>query len=900
MMSDLRYSARSLAQTPGLAAALVLTVALGIGSNAGVHGFVRGLVSRVMPLAQIDGVVSLHVAGPDGASGAITYSEYLRIRSLSDTFEWVGAVRESHAAVTVNGRSLIMPIAQITPEIATLFQFTSDQRVVVGHRMRETEFGGSGDIRSATLQIDDVKAGIAGVAPDWLDGLHLGRPIDIWMRLHEPNLTNLTNPTNLTNLENLTVWTLGRLLTGLSMARAEELINAGRREPGIVRVVPYTGMTPDMAGGLSRLSTLLRAAAAAVFFIACANVAALLLSRASARSQETSVRVALGARRAQLARQLLSDSVLIAAAGGACGLLLASWTRNIVPALFFTSDAATLVFAPDVAAIAAASGACLVITIACGLVPMFEVRDDRPAVVLQRESAGPSRSMRRVRLSLVVLQMASCCMLVIATALLLDSFRAALAGKGGARLGKAVLATAPPRPEASRAAATSMGLTFFRNIEDAADSVTGVTPRAWVATLPGGRPSWQQIRIEPAGVPLREVTLDVVPFTPESLAHIVLPPVSGRVFGGQDTPQACRVAIVNDAAAREVFDGDPVGQSIEDPTAQRVEIIGVLATRTAEGVTDRARPAIYYYADQTPIPMESPGPARFRIPVRSPPAYAALDSNVVSTGYFDAMGWPLSAGALFSDQPAAGRCRVAVVNQQAADRHFGGNAVGAAVIDGLGRRTEIVGVVRAAPLRTLQSHIEPSIYFPMTQDFLPGMTLILETEDASDAVLADLYRRLDAVPGRGRFPVVVKTLDAHLSMTALAPLRIATTLVGASAATALVLGIIGLSAAMTDSARQRRREIAVRIALGAQRRRVIRQVVSEGARLAAIGTIAGMLGSTLIAQWLSRITPNDSPVAIWAWVAAPLVLMVAIALAAVLPAHRGLAVDPISVMRNGT
>lgn len=872
--------------------ALVLTIALGIGSNAAVHGFVRGLIARNMPLPHIEGVVSVLGADADGASGPVSYDDYLSIKEHSEAFEWIGAARESLGAVTVNGRSLILPIAGVTPEIATLFQLSPDERVVISYRMRQTELGERADVGAATFQIDGVNARVAGVAPDWLDGLHLGRPVDIWMRLHEASLQE-------TDRRSRTVWVFGRLRAGVSIDRAEDLINSGRRETGIVRVLPYTGMTPDIAAGLSRIGVLLRAAAAAVFLIACANVASLLLLRASARSQETSVRVALGARRAQLARQLLWDSVLISVAGGAFGLLLAMWTTNIVPALFFDKDSAELVFAPDLTGIVAASTLCLVITIACGLVPLFEIRDDRPAAVLQRESAGPAPSMRRLRMSLVVAQMALCCALVIATGLLIESFRSALTTKIGNWLGEPILATLRARPDASRSEAVSSGLAFFRDIEDAAGSVTGVTPRAWVATLPGGLPAWQQVRIEPSRLPVRDVTLDVVSFTPASLARIMMPPVAGRIFGGQDTPQACRVAIVNEEAARDVFDGDAVGRSIADPTGQHVEIIGVVGTRVAEGASDRIRPAIYYYADQTRIPIESPGPAPFRVPARLDPASATLDSNVVSTSYFDAMGWPLVAGSLFSDRPAPGGCRSGVVNEQAAERYFGGNAIGAAVIDGAGRRTEIIGVVRAAPLRTLQSRIEPAIYFPMAQDFLPGMTLILEAREATDTVLADVYRRLAAVPGRGPAPVVIRTLDSHLSSTALAPLRIATMLVGASAATALALGMLGLYGAMTDSARQRRREIAVRMALGAPGWRVIRQVVSEGARLAVAGTIAGMLGSILVARSLAHITPNGGSVAIWVWLAAPLVLMVAVAVASVLPARRALTVDLLTATRTG-
>lgn len=668
---------------------------------------------------------------------------------------------------------------------------------------------------------------------------------------------------------------------------------------GTPHVSPDPGMPPDMAAGLSRIGVFLRAAAAAVFFVACANVAVLLLSPASARSRETAVRVALGARRTQLARQLLWDSVLISVAGGVFGLLLAIWTTNVVPALFFDQDSTALAFAPGLIGIVAASMLCLVITIACGLLPLFEIRHDRPAAVLQRESAGPAPAMRRLRKSLVVAQMALCCVLVIATGLLIESFRSALTTDIGSRLGEPILATLRARPAASQSDTVSSGLAFFRAIEAAARSVTGVTPRAWVATLPGGLPVWQQLRIEPSRLPVRDVTLDVASFTPASLAQIVMPPVAGRIFGGQDRPQACRVAIVNEEAAREVFDNDAVGRSIEDPTGQQVEIIGVVGTRAAEDAIARTRPTIYYYADQTSIPVESPGPALFHVPARPPVAPATLESNVVSSGYFDAIGWPLAAGSAFPDRPVPGGCRIAVVNEQAAEIYFDGNAIGAAVIDGVGRRTRIVGVVRAAPLRILQRAIEPAIYFPMAQGFPPGMTLILETPAATGAVLADVYRRLDAVPGRGPAPVVVRTLDSHLRKTALAPLRIATTLIAASAATALVLGVLGLYGAMIDSARRRRREIAIRIALGAPRWRVIRHIVSEGARLAVAGTIAGMFASMLVARLLARIAPNGSSAATWVWLAAPLVLMVAVAVASVLPARRALIADPVTVMRTG-
>ena len=237
------------------------------------------------------------------------------------------------------------------------------------------------------------------------------------------------------------------------------------------------------------------------------------------------------------------------------------------------------------------------------------------------------------------------------------------------------------------------------------------------------------------------------------------------------------------------------------------------------------------------------------------------------------------------------------INQEAAESYFGGNAVGGAVIDREGRRTQIIGVVRAAPLGALQRRAEPAIYFPMAQDYLPRMTLVLAAPAASEETIDMMRGRLDRVLG-GAAPVTVMTLEAHLGRTALAPLRIATVLVSASAAMALVLGVIGLYGALTDAARQRRRELAVRIALGARAWRVIGLVLRDAGRLAAAGVVAGMLGALVVAGPLARLAPNPAPVAGWVWLAGPVVLVVTVAIASVLPAWRALRVPPITIMRD--
>jgi hypothetical protein len=489
--------------------------------------------------------------------------------------------------------------------------------------------------------------------------------------------------------------------------------------------------------------------------------------------------------------------------------------------------------------------------------------------------------------------MTCCCLLVVSAAILLAGFRTALQTTAGRRLEQSILATLEAQHRFSR---PDLGLQYFHDAEQAVQSLPRIVETAWSGTPPGSRPGWQAIRIEPPQLALRDVVMDVAAFTPRSLPLITLPAITGRMFGGGDTAGSCRVVLVNEEAASGFFDGDAVGRSIEDPAGLRVEIIGVVATRKTDTAT-RTRPTVYYYAEQTPTPLDREGPEHFRIPMRPEPIRGVLEANVVSAGYFDLMGLSPIAGRIFRSDSAGERCRVGVINQAANELYFGGNAVGGAVIDAVGRRTEIIGVVHSALLRASQRHVEPAIYLPMGQDFLPLMTLIVNAREADDATVSSVRRRLDVVPG-GRVPAVVATLEDHLKKVAMAPERIAMVLVGASAATALALGVLGLYGAMTEAANRRRREFGVRLALGAQSWRLIRQVLEEGIRLAIAGAGAGLLGSLFVSRWLARITPGAGPPPFWVWLAAPLALLGAVAIASVFPARRALGTDPLTIMRD--
>jgi len=872
--------------------ALVLTIALGIGSNAAVQGFVRGLIVRDLPLPAADKLVSVFAWDEQRRPGPVSFDEFLSLRGRANIFERLGAASESQSEVVLADDWSVMSVTVTSPELADLLQLSFDGGVLVSHRVWQQKLDATADVRGVSVRIDDVPTHVSGVAPEWLEGLYLGRPVDIWMPMREGP------PGPEPDRGGRHFWLLGRLRADVSVAKAQTGVTVAGSESRAFAVLAYTGMTPEMSSGLARIAGLLRAAAAAVFLIACANVASFLMARATARSHETSIRLAVGAGRAQLVRLLLSDSVLISLAGTAAGLLLTVWTMQIVPALFFEQDAEQLVFAPDFAGIVIVSVTCAGITIACGLVPLLQIRHDQPSAVLQRESAGPPKSIGRLRSGLVAAQMTCCCLLVISTGLLLQGFKTALQTGVSRRLGQAMLVTVQARSSSTSShERTALALDYFHRVESTAQSLANASAAAWVATPPASLPSWQFVRVETPEAPVRDVGIDVAVFTPGSMALVDVPPVAGRLFSGADTPDACTVVVVNKEAADALFDADTVGRSIEDPLGERIQIVGAVATHASEKRPKPNRPTVYFYADQRGPMADRLGPALFHVPAPSKLPIVALDANVVSASYFDAMGFVSTSGAIFKDEPATG-CRVGVVNQEAAERYFGGHAVGASVIDPLGRRTDIVGVVRSTPLRSAQRRMEPAIYFPMTQDVRQRMTLVLAVREADGRVLADMRAGLRRVPGGDPTAIVVTTLDAQLARTTLAPERIGTVLVGVFAATALALGVLGLYGAMTDAVIRRRREMALCLALGAQGWRLIRQLVVEGVRLATAGTIAGMLGSVLLARWLARIVPTDGSSAPWVWIAAPLALLAAVIIASVLPVRRALMVDPLSIMRD--
>jgi ABC-type lipoprotein release transport system permease subunit len=876
LLADVRYALRGLARAPVWAIALILTIALGTGSAAAVQGFVNGLLRTDLPMPGRDTAVSLFRTDGSGTAGPMLFADVLALRERHDIFERLGAVAESQERIVLASRTSLQPVASITPDAAAVMALPIVDGAVLSHRLRFGEFDARANAIDEALTVGALRTHVGGIAPYWLEGLFRGRPIDVWLTLPYDRAPEGD------------VWAIGRLRPGVSVAEAQAAIDRERAGRSAVVVMPYNGLTPEAAGAVNRIEDILQVAAMAVFAIACANVAAFLLVRGSSRSRETAVRVAIGARQRQIARQLVVDSVVVSLLGGLAGLVLAGWMADIVPLLFFDQDADRLVFTADGSGIVWTSLACGGLTIACGLAPLLEAHRIAPASVLQREMAGPSRLAGRLNTTLILVQMTACTVLVMTGGLLLESFHAARLTHAGGRLDGAILAGVEVTPRTARGETTAAGLSYFAAIEQAARDVVPISAATWVARLPGAQASWQWVRFDKAANADREVSLTVETFTAAALESVVIPPIAGRLLGDGDR-RACGGVLLSAMAAEDVFDGDATGRALATMSGRVVEIAGVVKLKHGSDYR------LFTYPFQTP-PIAGDGSSSFRAPTRDELPSGLLDVNIVAANYFDVTGTAVVDGAAFGSHPDG--CRIGVVNEEAAARFFDGRPIGSAVIDASGLRTWITGVVRSEAWRSEQQRIEPMLYVPMSQDFLPRMTVILKTEVAADALVEPLLARLKGVAGGREDKLTVTTLQEHLNQTSLAADRIAAVLVAAFAAIALVLGALGLYGLLADAARRRGREFAVRLALGAQGWRVVRQVMLEGSRLVIAGAALGLLVSVGVAQWIGRITPAAGWPSWTVWLSAPVLLAAAVVAASIIPARKALSVDLLRIMRD--
>jgi predicted permease len=574
LLQDLRYALRQLRKSPGFTAVAVLTLALGIGGNTAVFSLVDGILLLPLPYSKPDQLISVTGSYPAGAVVAM--------REQLHTMD-VGAYAEGHdfnltglgEPVRLTGTLVsaeLLSILGVRPELGRTFYSGEDSAgqdnyVILSHALWEQRFGSDPSIIGRSVQLEGVSRQVAGVMPATFR--FPSAKTQIWIPLHN-------DPRNA-----VVYWAgdfmpvIGRLRPGstIDKARAETRMfqsHVGALFPwpmpaswnADVNVVHLqNGMVADVSARL----LMLLGAVLLILLIACANVANLTLSRAATREKEIAIRSALGAVRQRIARQLLTESVLLASLGGLLGLIFATIGLRLLEGALPADTPRLAEVHMDWRVLAFTSGLTILTGFIFGLAPALQ--SSRAVLADSLNSAGRGTSIsvsQRLRSLLAVVEVAFAMLLVIAAGLLIRSFWTLSHVNPGFRFEQVV--TARVTPNESFCGDPARCLTFYRSVLDQAKASPGVSGGALVNTLPlGGRVSKRSLEIEGFVASADQVLplfwLDVV--TPEYFRVMGIPLLSGRWFAAADESGNAPVAVMTASSAQRFWPGrNAVGQHI--------------------------------------------------------------------------------------------------------------------------------------------------------------------------------------------------------------------------------------------------------------------------------------------------------------------------------------------------
>ena len=818
---DVRHALRLLRRAPAFTFTALATIALGIGLNTAIFSVAYGVLWRPLPYPDSDRLVVISSA-QQTQTGVKTFTtwppvSYESLRQSVTTLDALAAYNSINAQLTGRGEALQVPALDVSPNFfATLIVSPArgrsfltgaaapddDGAVIVSDRLWRTWLGADPAIVGQSISVDGLPRTIVGVLPP-----------DFSFRPVVPRLGALPDADIfLPNRwpgdpgRSAFLWLLGRMKSGVTQERAEAELTALANGASVVPVgavapagaIAATGRMLARVTGLRDYGTdsvrplllILLGAVSFVLLIACVNVANLQMARLSARRGELSVRMALGAGRGRLVRQLLTEAVVMSLLGATVGVMLArvaiAVTLPLVPQVLLPRLASIVI---DARVMIFCLGLSVVSTLLIGLVPALRVSGAAfgagLALHVGSARATGDRQGERLRALLVAAQIAMTLVLLIGAGLLMHSFvRLTSVSPGFASSGpdgvlQIVKVTLPERlysePERIHA--------FARDVLDRARQLPGVTAASVINSVPFGMMFIQgEFSIE-----------------------------------GQPNPT--------------LFVGMPK----------------------------------------------------------------------IDAGYFTTMGIPLLAGRDFTAQDTAAALKVAIVSERIARQYFPGStgqALGQRVrLDDRPDWLTVVGVVADVRQRGLDQDVKPMIYAPFQQDrsgFVRYVSFVVRTATPTgvvEGIRAEIHRAAPDLPIQSTV-----TMDEALAASVAQP-RFRTVLLGLFATAAMLIATCGLYGLMAYAVTQRRREIGVRMALGATRRDVLRLVLTRALRIVAAGLIAGLAGAAavtrLLRTFLFGVTPTDPLV----FTIVTLLLLAVGLMAAWLPARRAARIDPWSALR---
>ena len=809
IFQDVRYGLRMLRKNPGFTAVAVLTLALGIGANTAIFSVVNSVVLQPLPFPHSDQLVvisqtSSRNPSSDQLESSESYMNFLDWQRNAKSFSAMAAYQYNEMTLTGHGAPTIIhgaltssglfPTLSTAPLLGRTLETQDDVKgaarvVLIGEGLWRDQLGGDPGIIGKSIQLDSQAFTVVGVMPADFRYPDQTPPSEFWI----PAAQSLAYASFINSRGPHFLILIGRLKPGVSAAQAESELNSIYK--GLLK--QYNTLDPTEVSHVANLKRLvvgdvqpvlliLLGAVGLVVLIACANIANLLLARATGRAKEIAVRVALGAGRARVFRQLLTESVLLGMCAGVGGLLLAYWGVSVIKTLASDQLPHVNFIHVDGWVLAFTFGLSIFAGTLFGLAPAWQSSEIDLNEVLRESGRGSTGSAKRrwTRNVLVVVEVALAIVLLIGSGLLLKSFY--------------VLTHSSPGFDAQHLLTGSVDLPKAQYVK----------PEQWNAFF---RQAVDRLK--------------------------ALPGVEGAA-----------------AALPTPFTGSNLGYGFN--------IVGA-----------------------PPLP-----------PGQSLNALA----HSVTPDYFRVMRIPLIRGREFTEADTAPNAeKVVMIGRELARRYFAHEdpLAHSLIIHGVGAdyNARIIGIVGDVKDKTMADAPTPTMYFPYTEERWWVMNVVLRTNGNPSSLAGALQTQIHDIDSS--LPVEdVRPMTSFISDSE-GDARFRSTLLGLFGILALVLATVGIYSVLAYVVAQRTHEIGIRMALGAQRRDVLRLVVGQGMRAVLIGVAIGIAAALALSRLLSQLlygVGDKDPVTF----AAVTVLLTLVALAACyIPARRAMRLDPMVALR---
>jgi predicted permease len=655
LLHDIRYALRQLRKSPGFAAVAVITLALGIGANTVIFSVVNGVLLSPLPFPQPDQLVTLHENKPNFEGGSLSFTNFRDWQKDNHTFASMALSRRFAFSLTGIGEaeqvnaalvsSDFFRVLGVNPAIGRTFVQGEDEvgagpTALISDGLWLRKFGSTPDILSKTITLDARNYTIIGVIPASLHLMIPGfRDADVYAPIGQWN-----NPALLQRGAGLGFHGIGRLKPGVTIEQARADMETVARNLAAAFPDADKGITADlvplkrqMVGDVQSFLTVLLAAVGFVLLIACANVGNLLLARSTGRTREFALRATLGASRTRIVRQLLTESILLALAGGVLGVLLAAWgTRaalGVLPAALPRAEEIGL----NLHVLIFTAGVSLLAGVLFGLAPALKTSQPDLQEKLKQGGRGLSSTRHRTQDIFVVTEMALAVVLLIGAGLTIRSLAGLWRIDPGFNPHNVLTLglSLPPsmmnaKPEAIRAA--------FREFDAKVASLPGVheVSQTWGA-IPFGSDDeqlfWLEGQAKPANDNDMNWAIDYI-VEPDYLRAMGIPLQRGRFFTSQDNENSPVVVVVDEMFAQKYFPHqDPIGKHIHLKWSnQLAEIVGVVGHAKQWGLDSdeqqSLRSELYIPCMQMPDDFIAMTPSGGSVVVRSDEASAGLSDAV--------------------------------------------------------------------------------------------------------------------------------------------------------------------------------------------------------------------------------------------------------------------------------